>query len=223
MRAALVAFVAVVLACTSLAGCERERARWKTEQIDRKLIEIDGEHMTLHTGSVGAGAHQSTATYVLVDATNPTDKDVAVTLGGSLLDAKDAPVGRFERQCLRLPAGGTRTFALVDTDQQARPTATGATIEVTSALVLEYPEQITITDLHQYEDGNRIVVKGYLRNTVDRPGKALAIASFYDRDGRPMKRPSTVFKLGRQAKRGIQFVGPSGSVRATLFVGDIVY
>ena len=213
--------VLAVLLVALAGGCER--AGWKTTEVDRKAIEVDGAHMTLHTGTVGMGDHQSEASYVLIDAKNPTDKDVAVTLGGSLLDKDNAPVGTLDRQSLRIPKGGTRTFALVDSEQEPRPTATGATIEVTSAVVLDYPEQITMTDIHEYPDGDRIVIKGYITNTVDREGKGLAIATFYDRDGRPMKRPSTVYRLGREARRGIQFVGPSGSVRATLFVGDIVY
>jgi hypothetical protein len=179
--------------------------------------------MTLHTGSVGSGEHESVATYVLVDATNPGGQDLSVTLGGSFVDATGRDLGTMERQSLRIPAGGTRTFALVDGEQASHAEATAATIEVTSAVKLDYPEQVTITDLHQYEDGERIVVKAYVQNTVGRIARALVFATFYDSQGRPMQRPSTLFTLERNARRGVQFVGPSGSVRATMSVGDVVY
>lgn len=179
--------------------------------------------MTLHTDVVGSGEHQSRSTYVLVDASNSSTEDLAVTLGGAFVDEEGTVLGIIRRQSLRIPGGGSRTFALVDEEQAAHPTATGATIEVTSAVKLSYPEQIKITDLHEYKDGDRIIVKGYVQNTVGRIGKALVFATFYDEQDRPMQRPSTLFTLERHARRGVQFVGPSGSVRATLSVGDIVY
>jgi hypothetical protein len=207
--------------CVCATGCEREG--WKPKEADRRQIVVDGTNMTLQTGSVGTGKHEKEATYVLVDAKNPSDMDLSVTLGGQFLDKDDKVVGLMIRQSLRIPSKGVRTFALVNEERVANARATGATIEVTSAVQLDYEEQITITDLHEYKDGDRIVVKGYVRNTVGRIGRAVVFATFYDAKGRPMKRPSTVFRLERKAKRGVQFVGPPGSVRATLSVGDIVY
>jgi hypothetical protein len=207
--------------CVCATGCEREG--WKPKEADRRQIVVDGTNMTLQTGSVGTGKHEKEATYVLVDAKNPSDMDLSVTLGGQFLDQDDKVVGLMIRQSLRIPSKGVRTFALVNEERVANARATGATIEVTSAVQLDYEEQITITDLHEYKDGDRIVVKGYVRNTVGRIGRAVVFATFYDAKGRPMKRPSTVFRLERKAKRGVQFVGPPGSVRATLSVGDIVY
>lgn len=207
--------------CALGAGCEKDT--WKPNEADRSQIVVSGKKMTLQTGSVGEGKFKKKATYVLVDAENPSAKDLSVTLGGQFLDKDNQVVGHMVRQSLRIPARGVRTFALVDDKRGANLGATGATIEVTSAVELDYEEQITITDLHEYKDGDRIVVKGYVKNTVERIGKAVVFASFYDAEGRPMKRPSTVFRLERLAKRGVQFVGPSGSVRATLSVGDIVY
>lgn len=207
--------------CVLGSGCEKDT--WKPNEADRSQIVVSGEKMTLQTGSVGEGKFKKKATYVLVDAENPGPTDLSVTLGGQFLDKDNQVVGQMIRQSLRIPAKGVRTFALVDDKRGANLDATGATIEVTSAVQLDYEEQITITDLHEYEDGDRIVVKAYVKNTVGRIGKAVVFASFYDAEGRPMKRPSTVFRLERFAQRGVQFVGPSGSVRATLSVGDIVY
>ncbi len=210
-----------LLALLVVGACEKDT--WKPKEADRKQIEVHGEKMTLHTGTVGSGEHESQATYVLVDATNPGEIDLAVTLGGAFLDSEGNELGAIHRQSLRIPAGGTRTFALVDNEQGAHPTASGATIEVTSAVQLNYPEQITITDLNVYDDHGRVVVAGYVQNTVERIGKALVFATFYNEEGKPMQRPSTLFRLERSARRGVQFVGPPGSVRATLSVGDIVY
>ncbi len=203
------------------AGCEKDT--WKPKEADRKQIVVHGEKMTLHTGVVGTGEHESEATYVLVDATNPGTLDLAVTLGGVLRPLQPLVQQPLHRQSLRIPAGGTRTFALVDGEQSTHPTASGATIEVTSAVQLDYPEQITITDLNVYDDNGRVVVAGYVQNTVERIGRSLVFATFYNAEGSPMERPSTVFRLERNARRGVQFVGPPGSVRATLSVGDIVY
>jgi len=220
-QAATVAMALLVLLSGVLGGCEKDT--WKPKEADRKQIVVHGELMTLHTGTVGSGEYESHATYVLVDATNPGKADLAVTLGGSFLDGNGEVVGKIHRQSLRIPAGGTRTFALVDGEQSAHTDASGAEIEVSSAVQLDYPEQIVITDLNEHEDNGRIVVAGYVQNTVERIGKALVFATFYNKEGKPMERPSTLFRLERKARRGVQFVGPPGSVRATLSVGDIVY
>jgi hypothetical protein len=213
--------IALVAMLVLLAACEKDT--WKPKEADRKQIVVHGELMTLHTGTVGTGEFEGHATYVLVDASNPSKLELAVTLGGSFLDADGKEVGKIQRQSLRIPPGGTRTFALVDGKQAAHANASGATIEVSSAVQLDYPQQIVITDLNEHEDNGRIVVAGYVKNTVERIGKALVFATFYNKEGKPMERPSTLFRLERNARRGVQFVGPPGSVRATLSVGDIVY
>lgn len=210
-----------VLLVVLLAGCEKET--WKPNESDRRQIVVDGAKMTLHTGIVGTGNFEKAATYALVDATNPTMSPLSVTLSGTFLDTNSQVVGTAIRQSLRIPAKATRTFALVNQDRTATPGVTGATIEVTSAVRLDYEELMEITDLHEYKDEDRIVVKAYVNNKVARIGKVVVFATFYDAEGRPIKRPSTLFRLERHARRGVQFVGPSGSVRATMSVGDIVY
>lgn len=205
----------------STAGCEKEV--WTSDKEDRKKVEVAGAKMTLHTGEIGVGKFKKQATYVLVDAKNIGEADMNVTLGGAFLDKAGLQIGPLKRDSLRIPAGQIRTFALVGDTRTTLPEAAQATIEVTSAVKLNYPEQFVITDLHTYPDGNRVVVAAYVQNQVARIGKALVFATFYDDKDRPMQRPSTVFHLERKSRRGVQFVGPQGSVRATLSIGSIVY
>ena len=186
-------------------------------------MEVQGAKMTLHTGEIGIGKYEKQATYVLVDAKNTSSSDMNVSLGGAFLDKKGTKIGTLKPDSLRIPAGQVRTFALVGDTRSTLPEAAQATIEVTSAVRLNYGEQFVISDLHQYPDGNRIVVAAYVQNKVARIGKVLVFATFYDDKGRPMKRPSSVFHLERKARRGVQFVGPQGSVRATMSIGAIVY
>ena len=95
-----VALMAILLLATA---CEKDT--WKPKEADRKQIVVHGELMTLHTGTVGTGEHEGHATYVLVDATNPSKLDLAVTLAGSFLDGDGKEVGKIQRQSLRIPAG----------------------------------------------------------------------------------------------------------------------
>lgn len=209
-----------ILALLALgAGC-RKHAEPEVSHVDD--IRIEGEQMTLHTGSVGMGQHQAEATYVLVDASNQGDEDLDVTLAGHLTDGAGQSVGELDRQSLRIPAGESRTFALVDEDKRQHK-AGGARLRVSSASVAEHPESVKIEELHVYPDGDRVVVAAYVENKANVGASALVIASFYDRQDRPMKRPSSLFRLDRHSRRGVQFVGPPGSTRATMFIGQIAY
>lgn len=209
----------VLLFLLNSAGCEK--ATWKPVEADKNQITLAGSLMTIHSGPVGMGAHKGEASYALVDATNASKDAVMVTLAGNLLNKESEPVGAFTHQSLRIPPGGTRTFALVDDQETIRSTATGASIEIASASIVTYPEQMAIREFHQYEDGDRVVVKAYLQSMVPRAGSAVVFATFYDKSGRPMKRPATVLRLQGKTKRGVQFVGPSGSVRGTMAVGEM--
>lgn len=51
----------------------------------------------------------------------------------------------------------------------------------------------------------------------------MAIASFHDAHGQPMTRPFQLLEVGARDRRAVQFVGPEGSTRGTIFVGDTVY
>ena len=59
------------------------------------------------------------ATFVLVDAENRSPNAAYIALRGTLLDAAGTTVGRLRTEELYVPAGATRTYALLDADELA--------------------------------------------------------------------------------------------------------
>ncbi len=211
------ALCALVLA---LVGCERPAAGPRA--IDRSLIAVSSK-IHLRTDAIGVDRFASQATFVLVDADNLGDVDADVTLGGILVDADGRELGPLRPESLRIPAHGRRTFALIDRARTARPTATGARIDVRGAQEPRFAEPVRITDGRVYRDGDRVVVAGMVTNPNDRPCIAMVLAGFHDRDGKPLTRPFSAFELGGNASRPTRFVGPPGSTVGYIFVGDIVF
>lgn len=177
----------------------------------------------MRTDTVGDGKFASTATFVLVDATNTAADGAYVTLGGELTDPAGATVGELKSQSLWIPPHESRTFALVDGQRVARPTAGAARIKVRGALIPSEPPRAHIADLHSFDDRGKIVVQGYVVNTADRPGQIMVIGSFHDARDQPMTRPFQLVELAADDRRVVQFVGPEGSTRGTIFVGDAIY
>jgi hypothetical protein len=213
--------VALASVC-ALAGCKKESS-WTRDEVPHDRIDVVAEKMLVKSGEVGHDQWKSDATYVLVEARNESDRDAEVTLGGALTAADGSALGTLRKESIRIPAGGSRLFALVDAEQLARPGATSARIDVLGAMPVEYPPPYVVTDGHVYSDQGRAVVAGNVTNTADRPGSAVIVAAFFDEAGRPMQRPSTLFKLDPKGTRGTQFVGPVGSKSAYLFIGEVSY
>ena len=213
--------VALASVC-ALTGCKKESS-WSRDEIPHDRIDVVADKMLVKSGEVGHDQWKSDATYVLVEARNESDRDAEVTLGGALTAADGATVSPLRKESIRIPAGGSRLFALVDAEQLARPQATSARIDVLGAMPVDYAPPYVVTDGHVYSDQGRAVVAGNVINTAERPGTAVVVAAFFDGEGRPMQRPSTVFKLDAKGKRGTQFVGPPGSVSAYLFIGEVSY
>jgi|GEM_PF-2451239 len=204
-----------------LVACERPASAPRA--IDRALIAVRADQLTLRTDSIGIDRFASQATFALVDADNLGDADADVTLGGVLVDADGQEVGQLRPESLRIPAHGRRTFALIDRNRVARPTATGARVDVRGAREPRFAEPVRISDGHVYRDGPRVVVAGMVTNPNDRPCIAMVMAGFHDQDGKPMTRPFSAFELGGNASRPTRFVGPDGSEVGYIFVGDIVF
>ena len=207
--------VAVVIA----AGCGRSAPQ---RNLDLDAIRISGD-ARMRTDVVGDGTFASTASFVLVDAENTAADGAYVTLGGDFTDQAGATVGRLKAQSLWVPAHESRTFALVDTERVPRPTATSARIKVHGAVIPTDPPRARITELHAFDDRGKIVVQAYLVNTAERRGQIMVIGSFHDAHGQPMTRPFQMVEIGGGERRVVQFVGPQGSTRGTIFVGDAVY
>jgi hypothetical protein len=213
----------LALAVLVAGACER-RTDYKVErEVDHSLITVDHERMNLRHDLVGYEPHESRATFVLVDAEHAHPRDLNVTLAGTLLDADGAKVGTLRPASLRIPAGGVRTFALVDTEQAERPTAVRADVRVTGAWSPDYAEAVRISERRVREDQGRVVVAATVENTTREYVVVIVLASFYDAEGVPVLRPNSVLRLSPETSRPVQFVGPPGSVRGHVFIGDIAF
>lgn len=212
----------------ALAACSKSESASK--QLDVNAIEVI-DNARLRTDTVGEAQFASMSTFVLVDAKNPTPDGAYVTLAGELLGDGGKAVGTLKPQSLWVPAGESRTFALVDTERVPRPATTSAKIVVTGALVTHDPPRVRITDQHAFVDKytehdkpvSRIVVQANVVNDAPRIGRAIVIASFHGADGRPMTRPFQSLELDKSQTKPIQFVGPPGSTTGTIYVGDTIY
>ena len=214
--------VFLVLCATAVAGCQK-RADRDERAVGFGLVRLDTARMHLRHDRVGHGKWASEASFVLVDAENTHAQDLLVTVGGELVDGQGEPVGGLRPASLRIPAGGVRTFALVDGEQAVRARATSARVRVLGAHEPGYAPPVQVTDGHVFPDGDRVVVTARVRNTADRPVRVLVLGGFYDRDGVPMQRPFTDMHLLGGASHTAQFVGPPGSAKGYIFIGDLVY
>ena len=210
-------------AATLLLAVACGNSDWSGPEVSHDLIDVEADRLAIRTGPVGHDKWKSEATYVLVEAKNTTEKDLQVTLSADLVDADKKVVGKTRRESLRIPAGGSRLFALVDDKQTVRKTATGARVDVRGAEAVSYPASVVVTDGNVYFDQDRAVVAGYVTNNTGNQVRAIVLAAFFDDKGRPMQRPSTLFPLAGKGKRGAQLVGPPGSRAAYLFIGEVQY
>ena len=222
MTGALLRGLVALLTGLALAACKRAPAE-DAREVDRQLVVVETARMSLRTDGIGQGKWAAQASFVLVDAESRHGEDLMVTLGGTLVDAGGQVVGTLRPASLRIPAGGVRTFALVDGEQQVRAQAASARVEVLGAHVPAYPPTVVVTDGHQYRDGDRVVVTGRVQNAVDQPVRALVLGGFHDARGVPLTRPFVEMYLPGGASHPVELVGPPGSVSGYVFIGDLVY
>ena len=209
----------------ALAACAKKSKR-ASHDLDHDLIRVTGE-ASLRTDVVGGGQFTDTATFVLVEAENTAKEGAYVTLGGDLTNEAGAVVSVLRSQSLYIPAGELRTFALVDKERKQRPEAKGAKIYVRGARVPPMPPPAHIEAPRQVMDGtgssSKVVMQGILKNDAPRGGNIMVVATFYGEDGKPMTRPFSVLFVPPNGTLPVQFVGPNGSVKGSLFVGDVQY
>jgi hypothetical protein len=208
--------IAVAVAIAIAGACDRSPT---PRQLDLDLVTVGGAR--LRTDVVGSEQFAERATFVLVDADNQSDDGAYVTLAGQLM-AGSAVAGDLTPQSLWVPAHGERTFALVDSKRMARPDADGGRIMVRGAAV-DTPPVARVDDVKDMDDYGKRVVQGELVNEADRPGTAVVIASFHDAHGKPMTRPFELVPMTANGRQAVQFVGPVGSVKGEMYVGDVVY
>jgi hypothetical protein len=202
------------------AACRRER---DAGEVDRRLVMIDTAHMNLRQDQIGHGKWATAASFVLIDAENTHGEDLMITLAGSLVDGSGQAVGALRPASLRVPAGGVRTFALVDSEQQVRPQAASARVEIVGAHVPGYPPPVVVTDGHVYRDGDRVVVTGQVRNTAAQGVRVIVLGGFHDARGVPLTRPFVDMYLAGGASHPVELVGPPGSVSGYAFIGELAY
>ncbi len=211
-------FIAVVLAgVAGVGGCAKHESR----QLDFDLIRVTSD-ARLRTDTVGEGKFAELATFVLVEAENTSEQGAYVTLAGELTDAAGGRVSELRPQSLWIPGGELRTFALVDREREPRPTAKAARIYVRGAK-LGKPPPVQIDRMRQVDDHDKVIVQGVLENPAHRGGNVMVIATFYDAAGKPMTRPFSLLWVEAKGELPVQFVGPVGSKRGTLFIGDAAF
>jgi hypothetical protein len=206
-----------LLLVVALAACEKSA----NKPLDLDKIVVTGD-ARLRTDTVGEGAFAKQATFVLVDAQNTSGDGAIVTLGGQLGDGSGATVGELKPMSLWIPAGETRTFALVDRAQEPRQ-ASAAHVVVRSATIPPFPPTAHVDQIREIPDNGNLVVQGMLHNDADKRGQIEVIASFHAADGRPMTRPFTILHVQAHADQPVQFVSPPGASHGTIFVGDVSY
>lgn len=222
MTGALLRAQVALLAGLALAACKRAPAE-DAREVDRRLVVVETARINLRTDAIGQGKWATQASFALVDAENRHGEDLMVTLGGALIDAGGQVVGTLRSASLRIPAGGVRTFALVDDQQAVRAQATSARVEILGAHVPGYPPTVVVTEGHQYRDGDRVVVTARVQNAVEQPVRAIVLGGFHDARGVPLSRPFVEMYLPGNATHPVELVGPPGSVSGYVFIGDLVY
>jgi|HubBroStandDraft_6_1064221.scaffolds.fasta_scaffold162505_2 hypothetical protein len=201
-----------------LAACEKSTNR----KLDLEMISVTPD-ARLRTDTVGEGEFSRRATFVLVDATNGSNEGAYVTLGGELADNGGTQVAELKPQSLWIPAGETRTYALVDRAQEPHADASAARVVVRSATIPEYKPAAHVDQIRELADNGKLVVQGVLHNDAARPGQIEVIASFHAADRTPMTRPFTLLHVPAHTDQPVQFVSPPGAAHGTIFVGDLSY
>jgi hypothetical protein len=212
------AFSFLVVAAVALGGCAKKGG---PREVNHDLIRVTND-ARLRTDTIGDGKWTELSTFVLVEAENTSKDGAYVTLTGELANEAGKTIGELKPQSLWVPAGEIRTFALVDRERKPRPEAKGARITVRGAQI-SHPPPAHIDDFKQLTDGDRVVVQGTVTNEAQRGGSIMVIASFHGTDGRPMTRPFSLVWVEPKAGQPVQFVGPPGSTRGTIYIGETAY
>src|SRR5262245_48018218 len=208
----------VLVLLVALSGCAKKP---DARQLDTDKIRVTSD-AKLRTDTVGDGKFTDLSTFVLVEAENTSEQGAYVTLGGELTDEAGKRLGELRPQSLWIPGGELRTFALVDKQRKPRPDAKAAKIYVRGAQ-LGQPPPVSVNGFRQIDDVDKVVVQATVKNEANRGGNIMVLATFYDANGKPMTRPFSLLWIDKQGELPVQFAGPVGSKRGTMFIGDTAY
>ena len=210
--------VRILILAVALLACAKQK---DTRQLDKDKIVVTSD-AKLRTDTVGDGKFTDLSTFVLVEAENTAEQGAYVTLGGELTTEAGVRVSELRAQSLWIPAHELRTFALVDKQRKPRPDAKAAKIYVRGAQ-LGAPPPAHVDGFKQLDDTDKVIVQATVKNEAKRGGNIMVVATFYDEHGKPMTRPFSLLFIDKQAELPVQFAGPAGSKRGTIFIGDVAY
>ena len=202
-----------------LAACSAPKPH---EQLAKNDVVVSGP-ANLRIGPIGEEPEAAAASFVLVDAENRSVHDAYITLVGEFTDADGKTLVGLRPEELFVPAGQSRTYALVDDKLRAEPNAKGAQVRVRTASVASFAPSVHVSDLNVFHDQGRAIVAANITNDIDKTAQAVVLASFHDATGKPLIRPFEVMPLGGKVTKVARFVGPPGSTDATIYIGEVVY
>jgi hypothetical protein len=183
-------------------------------------VRAERERMGAQGYDVG-DAPAVSSSYVLVDAENRSVHDAYVTLDGTLSGGEQK--AELKAESLFVPAGGIRTFLLLDDELKPREWATGVNVKVVGALIAKFPPSMAISDENVFTDGDHVVAAATVTSTVKAYLRGIVHCAFHDAAQKPIGRGHAILELEGGATSNVRFVGPRGSKTATIFAGDATY
>jgi hypothetical protein len=210
---------ALLAALLALGACSRHPPGGSLEPPPSSVVVL-ADTQVLKVGGIGIEDRQE-ASYVLVEAENRSAEPRLVSLEGVLLGKDGEELGPLWIDELYMPAGARRTFALVATEVQ--PASRSARIWVRYAPVARDPAMVEIVDVKVARQGIALGCGVTLQSKVAKQSIATTFCTFYDKDGQILARPFKIIGLMPEASRSWTFSGPPEAVRATPFLGQIVY
>ena len=202
-----------------LAACDAPKPH---AQLSASEVVVSS-NANLRIGPIGEEQEAAAASFVLVDAENRSTHDAYVTLVGEFADADGHAIVGLRPEELFIPAGQSRTYALVDEKLRSEPNAKGAQVRVRTASVASFAPSVHVSDLNVFHDQGRAVVAANITNEIDKTAQVVVLAAFHDAAGKPLIRPFQVMPMGGKVTKVARFVGPPGSTDGTIYIGEVTY
>jgi len=216
----------VLVLCALLAvasvGCKKNK-EWGGSRLDPSVVEVATDRLHLRHVNVGMEVkHMTVATVVMVDVRNKHTGVVNVTLTGKLFDKDNKQIGSLTKQSLRIPKGKWRLFALVDSESKQRKQAVAANVKVLGVNAITTDQEVVVKNSKTHKDKHfeRVILQADVTNSGKAFARTLVMCAFYDKSGTPITRPFSELRLKMGETKPVQFIGPEGSVRGEVFIGE---